>query len=352
MRRYLPLLLIAFFVLIIALTGSTYLAGYAGEQNPETIKNITVYTTLPLEQVTVLAQEYEKSQKLRVNIVPLSEQDLMIHMKTQTATPHADVLLANRNVLEQAKQAHLLVPYTSEQTDIILERFKDKNNYWIGIWYDPIVFAVNQDYLKKFPQSVNKWSDLSQDNSRLRIGITDFWAAEASANLLYTLISTNGEAQTFAYLKKIHPQIVQYAKFLATPVRMAGMGDVDVAIAVQSETLRYVQDNFPLKVVYPEEGTAFLLTGVGLVNEAPHDADAKQFIDWLTQDKAQEILRNNKFYFSPTNSERNIYNSEKNIYKEDAAKNIKLLESKDDFTDEQKHQLLDKWVQTVRLASK
>lgn len=344
MRRYQPLLLIAFFLLVTIIIGSTYLSGYAGKADPDNIKSINVYTTLPIEQIALLGQEYEKTQNVRVNIMPLSEQDLLLYLQSKNANNGADIIIANSKVLEQAKKNNALVPYTSEQTDIIPERFNDESNYWTGLWYDPIVFAVNQDFMKSLPKVPSKWNDLTQDN-KYRICLTDFFAAEASANLLFTLVSANGEAQTLAYLKKLHPQIVQYAKFLATPVRMVGMGEADIAVATQSETLRYINDKFPIKIIYPEDGTAFLLTGVGLVAGAKHEIDAKQYIDWLSQDMAQNILNQNNFYLIPSNPETLVY-------KNYATKNIKLLECKETFTTEQKNQLLDKWVKTVRLASK
>lgn len=344
MRRYLPLLLIAFFVLIIVLAGSFFLPGYADRQNPDNVTNITVYTNLPVEQISVLAQEYERVQNIKVNVVSLADNDLLARLKMEADKPRADIVIANRSLLETARKNECLVPSASEQTDIIAGRFKNAENYWTGIWYDPVVFAANQDFLKKLPQSPNKWSDLIKD-SKWRIGLTDFLAADASANLLYTMVEINGESQTLAYLKKIHPQVVQYAKFLATPVRMAGMGEVDIAIAVQSEAIRYVNDSFPIQILYPEEGTAYLLTGAGLVKGTSHAADARQFIDWLLQDSAQITLRANKYFFNPTNPESYLA---KGI----TEKNLNLLDIKSELTKEQKHMLMDQWVQTVRLSSK
>lgn len=344
MRRYQPLLLIAFFLVVTIIIGSTYLSSYAGKSNPDNIKSINVYTTLPIELISILSQEYEKKQNVRINLVPLSEQDLLTRITVKSTDPGVDIIIANQAVLEKARKANALLPFTSEQTDIIPKRFKDENNSWTGLWYDPIVFAANQDFLKNIPKVPSKWNDITQD-SKYRLCLTDFLAAEASANLLYTLIAVNGETQTFTYLNKIHGQIVQYPKFLATPVRMVGMGEADIAIATQSETLRYIHNDFPIKIIYPEDGTAFLLTGVGLLAGTQQQVAAKQFIDWLLQDTAHNILSQNNFYFIPTNPETLNY-------KQYATKNIKLWENKDNFTAEQKNQLLDKWVKTVRFASK
>ncbi|MDD4600795.1 hypothetical protein SDC9_06159 [bioreactor metagenome] len=344
MRRYLPILLMSFFVLIIVLAGSIYLPGYADEKKAENLKNITVYTTLPVEQVAVLSQEYEKNQTIRVNIVPLTENDLILKLRSESMHPQADIILATKTVLEQAKKNKLLDQVNSEQLDIIPVRYKEENNYWYGIWYDPIVLAVNKDLQKISTQLPVTWDDLINDK-RLRIGITDFLAAEASANLFYTLTSVNGETQTLAFLQKLHLQVVQYSKFLATPVRMVGMGEADIAIAVQSEVTRYIHDSFPVKIVYPADGTAYLLTGVGLVSGSSHKTDSKAFMDWLVQNNAQIVLEKNKFYYVPTNPELPGY-------KDFNQKNVKLLENKDIVTIEQKHRLLDKWVQTVRISSK
>jgi len=173
--------------------------------------------------------------------------------------------------------------------------------------------------------------------------MTDFLAADAAANLLYTFINTYGEEQTLKFFKKLHTQIIQYAKFLATPVRMAGMGECDIAIAVQSEALRYMQEGFPLQIIYPDEGTAYVLTGTALVKNATHQVESKQFIDWLLQAEAYQTLEKNRFYFVPTNPELKKFKD----YKQ---KPVKLFDKEFEFTSEQQLKFLDNWVQTVRLG--
>ncbi len=342
MKRYLPLLLISFFFIILAAAGTTYLAGYAGKENKDTLPTITVYTTLPVEQVSVLAQEYEKIAQVRVSIAPLTEKELFTKLIQESAKPQADLILANRKTLKQAKSSALLIPYQSEYTDIIPARFQDPDGYWTGVWYDPVIFAANQDFLRKTAKKPAKWSELPLE-PKVRFGMTDFLAADAAANLLYTLVAVNGETQTLSFLKKLHPQIVQYAKFLVTPARMASMGEVDIAIVVHSEAMRYVRDGFPIEIIYPEDGTAYLLTGAGLIRGAPHGSEAKQFIDWLTQAGALAAMAQQKFYFVPTNPEFRMY-------KEYMTKELLLLDHHDMYLPEQQRKLLNKWVQAVRLG--
>ena len=137
----------------------------------------------------------------------------------------------------------------------------------------------------------------------------------------------------------MHPKVVQYVKFLSTSARMAGMGEVDAAVAVQSETLRYMNDGYSLHIVYPVDGTAYMLTGVGLLREGRPDAEA--FIDWLLSDEAQLVLQREGVFFVPANPGTLAY-------KQLAGKDLVLFGAEPGFTAEQRQALLDRWLKDVR----
>jgi iron(III) transport system substrate-binding protein len=341
MRRYLPLLLISFLLVVAAVAG-TFLAGQASRQNPESVKAILVYTSLPVEQAAALAQEYEKKAGVRVNVVPLAAADLLAKLQLEKSAPRADVVLAGSATLDAAQRAKLLAEYASVETDIIPGRFCDENDFWTGLWYDPVVFAANRDFLKKLPQAPAKWADLP-GLTGVRLVMTDFLVADEAANLLYSMAAAKGEVEALAYMAKLHPAIVQYAKFLATPSRAVGLGEADIAITAQSEAIRYGKDGFPLQIITPADGTVINITGAGLAAGAPRAAEAGRFIDWLTGDEAQIVLRVNKAYMIPTNPE--------SVYAKDYdAKKVLTFPVKAALAPEQKSKLLDKWVQTVRLG--
>lgn len=341
MKRYFPLLIVAFLFIVVVLSSSVYLSSYAGKADQENKLSISVYTDLPVEEIEILARAFEEDQKVKINIIPLSHENLADRLKSEKTVAGCDVVITDSQVLGQLKKEQLLLSYASEITDIVPQRFQDEDNTWTGVWYDPVVFAANQDFLKTLPQPPMRWADLAQKN-KWRLVITDFLAADASANLFYSMIAVNGEQQTMEYFRLLHPNIVQYAKFLATPVRMAALGEADIAIATYSEAMRYINNKFPINIIYPEEGTSYLLTGAAVLKNTPHIGEAKQFVDWLLQDHAQLVLKQNGYYFVATNPETFAY-------KESGAKNIKIFEQKPAFTPVQQRQMLDKWVQNIRL---
>ena len=342
MRRYTSLLLTAFILVLLVVAGSAYLAGSSDRtEKTKTVQSLTVYTTLPAEHAALLAEEYEKTNKVRVNFVPLAEKDLLQKLQTKDGEAEGDMVLADQATLRRAAADGSFAPYTSENSDSIAEQFKDADGYWTGVWYDPVVFCVNRDYLRSIPRIPNTWSALAGFTG-VRIGLTDFLASDAASNLFFSMMAQFGDTTTYQILRQLHPKVVQYAKYLSTPVRMAGMGEVDVSIAVQSETLRYINDGYPLQIIYPADGTAYMLTGMGILKNSRNSTAAKEFAEWLIRDDAQLVLQKNTFFFVPVNPATLAY-------KTFAGKNIILFDQPQEFSAEQRHSLLDRWVKNIRL---
>lgn len=342
MRRYTILLLVVCMSVLSALAGMSFRVGADKKAVP--MQELTAYTTLPAETVTILSEEYERENHVRVNFVPLSHKDLIQKMRDDavsdpTVVQTVDVVLTDSATLKQAANFDLLTPYSSEINDAVKNNFKDEHDRWIGIWYDPVIFCANKDYLKKILDIPDTWESLSK--STARIGITDFLAADASANLMMQMIGNFGAEKTFEILSGIHPKVVQYAKYLSNPVRQAGMGESDISVAIESEALRYMQDGYPLKIIYPADGTSYLLTGFGIVTKDENkNMAAAKFSDWLLSDRAQMTLQKNGFYFISTNPGSLAY-------KTFAGKNLLLLNPAE-ITEQDRNIFLERWIKQIR----
>ena len=175
--------------------------------------------------------------------------------------------------------------------------------------------------------------------------MTDFMAADASRNLLCSMIGQFGDQAAYEILRDIHPYVTQYAKYLSTPVRQAGMGEVDIAVASLAETLRYMHDGYPIKVVYPADGTGYLLTGTGIVigQDTKTSGAAQNFADWLLTDEAQTVLQNSGFYFLPVNRATIAYKSF-------AGKNLLLWDNVPNFSQDEQLSFVDRWMKYIRFG--
>lgn len=346
MRRYTILLLTAFMLILAAVAGATFSVDADKKNFGVPAQQLLAYTTLPPETVTILSETYERENHVRINFIPLSPKDLIQDLRDDsvsdpTVVETADLILTDSKTLAAAADLNLLTPYISETNDAVKNQFKDKHDRWVGVWYDPIIFCINRDYLRTLNNIPTTWEDLAAD-TKARIGITDFLAADASSNLMFQMIGNFGETKTYEILSGIHPKVVQYAKYLSNPVRQAGMGEADISIAVESETLRYMQNHYPLKIIYPADGTACIITGVGIAtSDSVKNTAAAKFADWLLSDDAQISLQKNGYYFLPTNPQTLAY-------KTFAGKNLVLFKNNPNFSEQQCHEFLDRWVKDVR----
>lgn len=347
MRRYTILALTAFMLVLAAVAGMTFPVDADKKNIVTPTAELTAYTTLPAETAAVLSEVYERENKVRVNFVPMSSQEILQKIKDDavsdpTVVRTVDVVLADSRILREAANLNLLKPHISEINDAVKDAFKDEQDRWVGVWYDPIIFCANKDYMHTTVDLPDTWEKLSKADN-IRIGITDFLAADASANLMFQMIANFGDAKTYEILSGIHPKVVQYTKYLSNPVRQAGMGETDISVAVESETLRYLQEGYPLKVIYPADGTSCILTGFAITtSDAEKNLVAAKFADWLLGDEAQLYLQTNGFYFVPTNPQTLAY-------KTFAGKNLVLFNDRQIFSDEQQRAFLDRWVKDVRL---
>ena len=337
MRRYTILFLTGFMLILAIMAGATFPVDADKKISGVPMQELLAYTTLPPETVTILSEAYEHEKHVRINFVPLAPAELIQNLREKPV----DLILTDSKILSTAADLDLLTPYISETNDAVKNNFKDEYDRWIGVWYDPIIFCINRDYLRKIYVIPSTWEELAAAQN-VRIGITDFLAADASSNLMFQMIGNFGDEKTYEILSGIHPKVVQYAKFLSNPVRQAGMGEADIAVAVESESLRYMQNHYPLKIIYPEDGTACIITGVGIVTtDKKKNPAAAKFADWLLSDDAQISLQKNGFYFLSTNPQTLAY-------KTFAGKNLVLFKNNPKFTEQQRHEFLDRWIKDVR----
>ena len=346
MKRYTLFIILTALLVCIAAAGSAYLAS-SGSRNVQRrpMQEFLAYTSLPAEVAVVLSEEYEKEYNIRVNFVQLSPEQILKRLHEQAlgeSDTKSALVLTDRETLDRAAASGYLVPYISEKSDQVSDMFRHPNRYWTGVWYDPVVFAVNQDYLRTHLDVPNSWQQLAQQRD-IRIGTTDFMAADASSNLLYSMIAEYGDQRAFEIWRRIQPKIMQYSKYLHTPVRQTGMGEVDLAVAVLSETMRYVHDDYPIRILYPVDGTSVVIYGTGIAFRASErDAHAAEvFSDWLLTDEVQLALAQHRFYLLTTNPMTLSYQMF-------AGKNINIFRSRPYFSKEEKEILMDRWIKEVR----
>lgn len=211
-----------------------------------------------------------------------------------------DIVLCGTRTLNGFCSDNKLQPIVCSAGDRLPIEFKDSQERWYGALYDPAVFLINQGYARKIGQeNLKGWSDL-EDRSDIRIALENLSNSNSTQNFLGAFASRLGESISLNYLWNINRFIGQYAKFPFTPIRMTAVGDADLALTRQSYVFKYLENNFPAYVVFPEEGTPVNLYGAAVFSSSKKAAEATNFIDWLITNAAVKRIsleKNTGFMF-------------------------------------------------------
>ena len=174
-----------FLVLILA----GILTGGCGEQ-PAPVQNagaktIILYSELDNKFTENLVDAFNKDNKAKLQLKAVYE------LKPGGELP--DVVLAEQRTLAGLKRHGRLKPVAFADGDRLPQKFRDADLSWYGVFYDPIVFLVNQQYARTVGQAnICSWQDLA-GKEQLRIALENLSDSNSTQNFLAGLADRFGE---------------------------------------------------------------------------------------------------------------------------------------------------------------
>ena len=315
---------------------ATLFVAACGEQTETKVnKNLVVYSQLDQAFTDELLKTYGQSSK-NISISAIYE------LKQGGVAP--DIVLANSTVLQNLHLDGKFQGIISSAGDRIPRQFKDIDGHWYGVFYDPAVFLVNQQFARTVGQEkLQSWSDLARLTDA-HISVENLTNSYSTIAFMSSFASKMGEEVFLNYMRSINSFINQYAKFPFTPVRMAAVGDADVAITRQSYVSKYLENNFPAYVIVPKEGTPAELFGIAVYKECKYKKEATDFINWIIADEVVKTLSqkiDTGYMFLLPNGMNGALANTENLWL-----NTKYQ------TAEQQEALALRWLQTVRFSDK
>ena len=104
----------------------------------------------------------------------------------------------------------------------------------------------------------------------------------------------------FEYMAKLSANNVICPKQTSTAKLMKGEIPILIDADFNGYTLKYDQDG-PIEIVIPEEGSLKIPYVIGLVKDCPHPEEAKQLIDYLYSEEGQQLFAQG--YVRPINTD-------------------------------------------------
>lgn len=240
-----------------------------------------------------VTQAYYEETGVRVPPDMKGSSAALAALQAEKENPQADTAYYSGAIGYQAAKKGLHAPYKVTRWDEIPDDLKDPSGAWFTVHTAAIAFIVNKSALdgKPVPRT---WDDLLKPAYKGMVAYDDPTWGGTSFTLVYGLnILRGGTKDDFspglAYFKKLDANVLAYPR--ESVYNDVLRGEIPIWINADGNGLKmkYV-DKGDIEVVIPEDGSVSMPLVMGLVEGAPHSAEAKKYLDWLFTDKAQALF--------------------------------------------------------------
>ncbi len=315
---------------------------FALSVNISAAEKITAYVSCDEAIARELLTAFTKSTGIQVDWIRLSTGEAQARINAEKNNPQASIWVGGVGLDHiAAKKDALTTPYFSKKATRIPAQFKDKQGFWCGMYAGPLCYVYNTEKLaeKKLPVP-KSWQDLLKPVYKGQIQMANPQTSGTAYNVITTLITIydGDETKAFNYLKELNKNVSQYTRSGAAPGKNAALGETAIALGYAHDQVKLISQGYPLKLVFPKEGTGFEVASMSLIKGGPQLETAKKLYDWMLAEEAAKIMANN--YLS-------VFAK---VPLKDGAiplSKVKVINQDDEWAGKNKDRLVEKWLNEV-----
>ena len=337
MKTLLKVLSVAFLVSVI--TG-TLVAEPQVETKPD---KVVVYASVDEANAKKILDAFTADTGITASFVHLSSGPALARITAEKNNPQADVWLGapNENHII-AKDEGLTVAYKSAAVNSLEDQFKDADAYWRSFYMNPMAFAVNTEALAKIgAPKPTSWEDLLKPVYKGQIQMPTPQSSGTAYNVVATLVTLWGEERAYDYMKKLNPNMQTYTSSGTGPSKAVAVGQCAIGIQFTPAFFEFIDQGYPLEVVFPKEGVGYEAPAVSILAGAKNMEAAKILVDWLVSKDGQDVLSEAKTYFYPVNPDAALGKGMPDFA------SLKTVGFSSQWAGENKKRLVERWVNEV-----
>ena len=304
---------------------------------------VVIYASVDEGNAKKILDAFSAQTGITAEFVHLSSGPAMARITAEANNPQADVWLGapseNHVVL---KEEGLTIPYISDAMDKLDPSFKDPDGYWRSFYMNPMALCINTEALEKAGATKpTSWQDLLKPEYKDLIQMPTPQSSGTAYAVITTLVGIMGEDEAFEYMKKLNPIIQTYTSSGTGPSKGVAVGQAAIGIQFTPAFFEFIDQGYPLEVIFPSEGVGFEAPAVSIIKGAKNIEPAKILIDWLVSKDGQDVLSQEKTYFYPVIPEAELSKGMP------AFSELKTIVVDKQWAGENKKRLVDRWVNEV-----
>lgn len=257
-------------------------------------KTVTVYSADGVgEWYKSQFDKFKEQTGIAVNLVEAGSGEVVNRVEKEQSNPQADVLVTLPPFMQKADKSGLLEP-SGIDTSAVAESGKDPNGKYVMMAGNYLCFIANP--------SVNvagmTWDDLLKPEYRGKIQYSTPGQAGDGTAVLILLQQLYGKQGALDYLAKLQENNVGPSSSTGKLQAKVDKGEILIANGdIQMNMANIKEKGSKFTVFFPADADGKASTVpvpylMGLTKGAPHQAEAKQLMEFLLSAEAQQALPN------------------------------------------------------------
>ena len=275
--------LLLFLLLLLTGCGGTQTAPLSC--TPPESQRLVVYTSHKEEVYTPIIREFEERTGIWVEVVTGGTNELLQQIEKEQDAPRADVMFGG-GVESLESYRDCFTPYICREADRIREGFQSQCGYWTPFSALPVVLIYNTKLVTA--ESVTSWVDLEKPAFRGNIAFADPQISGSSYTALVTRILAGGGEDCLSGFRAALEG--RQSDSSGAVVSSVARGSALVGITLEETALQHISAGEDIALVYPADGTSCVPDGSALVKGAPHEENARRFLDFTVSEDVQSLV--------------------------------------------------------------
>jgi len=257
-----------------------------------------------------MAVGFEKATGTKVAVIQKATGEMLAQIKAERDNPKGDIWwagpgdsylqAAEEGLLDEYRSPNVaeLYPWAQRITEVSKGRVS-------GIYGGIIALGYNTEVVAKRNLPIPAcWKDLVDPRLKGEIMFGNPNSSGTAYLMLATLVQVMGEAQAFDYLRRVHPNVNQYARSGIGPMTAVTRGETAIGSTVLHGVINEIVRGFPVLPILPCEGVGYEIGSTAIVKGTRNPEAARKFVDFALSAAGQQIGLDVREYAIPTN--RNV----------------------------------------------
>jgi len=173
---------------------------------------------------------------------------------------------------------------------------EDNGNRWITWERQAGAIVVNTDVLAKYNlEAPESYEDLLDPTYKGLIAMPDPVSSSTGYYFYKNWINTMGEQDALAFVDSLYGNIKIFTESGSGPIKLLKQGEIAIGLAPTFQAVNEINNNNPLHIIIPPEGSPYSLTGSAVINGHQQKRGVMEVFAFI----ANEFLTYDKEHFSP-----------------------------------------------------